>query len=381
MGCCGGLPRRALPTGRCGICLLALGAVQMSYLLAPSFLPEQLSTEEAPRTSASTPTPASDRGEVDATPSPGGAAAPGSAEGEDANSSTSSSPPPPSADSPMAMANTVFQGVALLVHCRASVDICQLRAPLFEGYRRFFSTVRMMLPKKKGKAAPEWATDMCATDLGDPWVCIAKVLRSPEAATWTGLLYMHFDAILSPCVMNRTFEVNKLGVFNFKKLWMTSVQFFEGCNCYNETEGRCKPKRWCHWLHWQKDHKVEWSTAMAQVHQAFPEVTFDFNDTDIWKMDDDMFYIPRPAFQQYLILSDIFGARRNLHHEIVISHILKLLERTSSVGLQDMACTGGCCNILVPYFLKRPTFSCGHKMNLSAEWSRDWVRTFQRADC
>ncbi|CAK0881913.1 unnamed protein product [Prorocentrum cordatum] len=106
---------------------------------------------------------------------------------------------------------------------------------------------------------------------------------------------MHFDAVLSPCVMNRTFEVNKLGVFNFKKLYMTSVEFFEGCNCYNETEGKCKPKKKCHWHHWHNYHKVEWSTALAQVHEAFPATTFDFNDTDIWKMDDDNFLHSSPC--------------------------------------------------------------------------------------
>ncbi|CAK0881912.1 unnamed protein product [Prorocentrum cordatum] len=151
MGCCGGLPRRALPSGRCGVCLLALGAVQMSYLLAPSFLPEQL---------LETPVPSGPGEAAAAAPPPGGAAAPEGAAG-------SALP----ADAAPEVAHTVFRGVALLVHCRASAEVCGLRAPLLDGYRRFFSTVRHMLPKNRGRRLPSgprtcapaaWAIRSCA---------------------------------------------------------------------------------------------------------------------------------------------------------------------------------------------------------------------------
>ena len=109
------------------------------------------------------------------------------------------------------------------------------RRPLILSYEPFFREVRWLLswPNSTGQLRAE--EHLCEKlQFGDPYLCVTKVGKQleREGTGSTGILYMHFDAVLAPCAFAQRFDARKIGLaFGSKaQLRFDTFEGLDRCN-------------------------------------------------------------------------------------------------------------------------------------------------------
>ena len=251
---------------------------------------------------------------------------------------------------------SALKRVTLLVHCRQSKEICELRRPLLMSYEPFFLEVRWLLAWPTEEIQLRDQEHLCQ-DPGDPYLCVAKVAKmlEPNAAS-VGLLYMHFDAVLAPCAFVQRFNPAKLGTFGLEaQLDWRTFQHMDQCNDpFAHLD--------CEWKVWSRS-KAAFLASVAELQQEYPQLSA--VSVGCWVGFEDFFYLPRRGFQAYGHLAEIFarGQPRPAHHEIVGPTILALTRKLSGLELQDFRCALGVQEPLTVQQVTSPDFACGHEVH------------------
>ena len=139
--------------------------------------------------------------------------------------------------------------VTLVVHCRKSIKICDSRLPLLNKYAQYFKAVKFLRswPELEQHPLPTntfRCNDKPGAGPGDPYMCLSQVFDASKDSA--GLLYMHFDAVISPCTFAEHFDQAKVGLFDAKPQyrWHTYKEF-DKCNVVP-----WKPWKGCFWRWW-----------------------------------------------------------------------------------------------------------------------------------
>ncbi|CAJ1436914.1 unnamed protein product, partial [Effrenium voratum] len=263
--------------------------------------------------------------------------------------------------------------ITLLIHCRTTKrsgpKVCELRRPLLQNYGAFFAEVRWLLSEDANLSA--WPMGHHCAPRGDPYWCVAQVARN---LTTRGLLYMHFDAVISPCRFAVAFDASKVGIFKgevqclwksfddlirmkwgyltprMQNLWLAAV-----AELRNSSGSR---------LYGELEHGL-WHCSASDC-ARIPAQRQPLLHPLRWGMDD-FFYLPREAFHLYGLQAEVFWNHR-VFHEMAGPTLLELTRRLAHLQLQDYNCTGFCCWNVTAEQLRREDFRCGHKVRY--EWPR-----------
>ncbi|CAE7180187.1 UTR6 [Symbiodinium microadriaticum] len=256
--------------------------------------------------------------------------------------------------------------VTLLVHCRQTREVCELRRPLILSYRPFFREVRWLLswPNSTGQLRAE--EHLCEKP-GDPYLCVTQVGKQLErdGTASTGILYMHFDAVLAPCSFAQRFDARKIGTFGSKaQLRWDTFEGLDRCNGINAVGFESLPNLHCPWHLWESN-RLRLRDALAELRHAgvlsFPAEL----SQGCWTGYDDLFYLPWPALHTYGVLAEIF-ARHNVHHEIAGPTALAVAS-LNGLEMQDFGCKVGVLNPLTLRVVTAPDFVCGHEVHYQEE--------------
>jgi len=268
--------------------------------------------------------------------------------------------------------------VTLVVHCRSSESICDERRPVIEGYRPFFRRIVWLVGSEASRLAARLDdTELCVGN-DDPGGCVSKIMDADN--TSSGMLYMHFDAVLSPCHLLQTMDVTSLSVFNKNKKF-DYVRFSD--------LDQCNANLTCKWVYWDFNgrHAVRdgFLAAVDEIQRSLPEHDMSRFRSGIQKGVNDLFYVPRASFSTYALVAKIF-ARHGVFHEmagpVTMDVAAELLSTDSEKeALSSFACDGGCCEFLNHQTITGPSFRCGHKANYGASGIIRAVATVQRQVC
>lgn len=247
----------------------------------------------------------------------------------------------------MSMANVV-----LLVHCRSAWDICESRRPIFEGYRPHFHSVEWLLNPWNNLPQPAWAT-LCLPGPGDPHNCVSEFMQKNENRERNGVLYMHFDAVVSPCTFGLLLDPFKVGLFRMDDAHFHTFGHLNKCNSV--------PDSGCLWYYWSPAAGENFRKAIEVSRKMYPGIPADLSGA-VWHGMDDFFYVPMGALSTYKVLANNF-MKADVFHEIAGPTILRLTSDITGSGLQDFGCLGGCCAGVFKNDLEKLDFKCGHKVN------------------
>uniref|UniRef100_A0A7S1MT39 Hexosyltransferase n=1 Tax=Alexandrium catenella TaxID=2925 RepID=A0A7S1MT39_ALECA len=230
-------------------------------------------------------------------------------------------------------ASSAFRNVLLIVHCRFQANdmehvVCREREQIFRKYAPFFGDVFYMT-----------RANGCAGMPDDPHVCVADVMKT-RGADRDGVLYTHFDALISP---------SKLAA-DFNKDAFASFQKDMECNVDSQAN-----LQGCSWGNWNEIMKSRWRKASDTTDYIDP--------TTVFIGEDDIFYIPRKAFQMYSVMARGF-AKAQVYHEVVGPTIRGMIARNLSIPIINMKCFGDCCHELTREDALDSRFRCGHRFDL-----------------
>jgi len=228
-----------------------------------------------------------------------------------------------------------FRNVLLVVHCRADCSICRAREWVFRQYAPYFGDVFYMTPYNH-----------CPLGDGDPNVCLAELMET-RGASRDGVLYTHFDALLSPANLALSFDKYAMGYFGHN----THCQL-------NRTFGFLTPA--CQ--DWQNgpDNLLRWQEAWSAMGHELIDDPFSFD----WGCND-VFYIPRKAYAPFASMARGF-ARFGVFHEIAGNTIrIAIARRMPLVPNKPFGCAGGAMGRLTADDALSPMFKCGHKFDLA----------------
>jgi len=251
------------------------------------------------------------------------------------------------------------ENVILLVHCRASQSVCEQRRPILQGYTPFFKAVRWLVGAEAGDLVSKWNGDahLC-TGSDDPLSCIARIMDVERESS--GILYMHFDAAVSPCNLLQTMDVGTVSTFHTNKsfLYRTFHDLDDGCN--GTQPNHC-------WVYWDQhgSHKVRdgFLNAMAEIRDILTGQDLTKFQTGIRQGSDDLLYMPRAAFKTFIPLAQIFS-KHGVFHEIAGPTTIDMTSAAlGAVAPTNLGCDGNCCQLLPPHLVRSGTFRCGHKVD------------------
>lgn len=266
-----------------------------------------------------------------------------------------------------------FKEVILLLHCRQTKEICDQRRPLLNAYRDYFKDVRWMVAESPG---PE--DFQCKKPQpGDPHVCISHLLRQISATEHDmdlqGILYMHFDAVISPCRFAEIFHPQKLGI--------------PRPHTYNSFDGhdRCNDPKYaylnCTWQLWSR-YKRNFFAARQELLLHRPELPWRVPQLaeGCWKGFFDFFYLPRQVFATFAELAKVF-AQHDVYLEIAGPNLLQITGALHGMELQSYDCLlhvreGG----LKISDISDARFRCGHEVHYQDDGMMDAVLRVIRAD-
>eukprot|EP00746_Dinoflagellata_sp_MGD_P005531 gnl/MRDRNA2_/MRDRNA2_110708_c0_seq1.p1 gnl/MRDRNA2_/MRDRNA2_110708_c0~~gnl/MRDRNA2_/MRDRNA2_110708_c0_seq1.p1 ORF type:complete len:362 (+),score=34.04 gnl/MRDRNA2_/MRDRNA2_110708_c0_seq1:119-1204(+) len=272
--------------------------------------------------------------------------------------------PPPSPIS-------IFQDVLLVIHCRQEPDICNERKPLLDLYGKFFKAVKHM--NSQEGSCPEGQSS------GDPHLCLSRIMED-DGGQYDGVLYMHFDAVLSPCGLGQHFDPTRLGLFGTTptQLEVARIEWLDSC--------KSDLSKNCSWQWWDTTgiQKKGWLDSVSTIKQLvdmhrIPSQELEWMDVQLWKGVDDLFYIPKTAYTHYSELAKVF-ARNGVFHEIAGPSMRQIMHTHLSIPVQDLGCIGGCIVLLQPPQLENVSFQCGHKVDYTQESALRAVQTLLMTD-
>ena len=256
--------------------------------------------------------------------------------------------------------------VTLLVHCRQTREVCELRRPLILSYEPFFREVRWLLswPNSTGQLRAE--EHLCEKlQFGDPYLCVTKVGKQleREGTGSTGILYMHFDAVLAPCAFAQRFDARKIGLaFGSKaQLRFDTFEGLDRCNGIRAAGFESLPNLHCPWHLWESNRQRLWDALAELRHGGVLSLPPELSQ-GCWTGYDDLFYLPWPALDTYGVLAEIF-ARHNVHHEIAGPTALAITRSLKGLEMQDFGCNLGVVKPLVLQVVTAPDFVCGHEVH------------------
>ncbi|CAE7268441.1 CSTLP2 [Symbiodinium natans] len=254
-------------------------------------------------------------------------------------------------------AGAALRTVTLLVHCRQTREICELRRPLILSYVPFFKEVRWLLSWPNSTEELRAKEHLCEKQ-GDPYLCVTKVAAVVEAVGGSsGILYMHFDAVLAPCSFARRFDPGKIGTFGSRaQLRWGTFASLDRCNAPNASHVGCA---WQAWHLWDVNREPL-AGALSEMRLELPLPAQ--LSQGCWLGYDDFFYLPRGAFRTYGALAEVF-ARHNIHHEIAGPTALAVTQNISGLEMQDFACKLGVLKPLPLEEVTAPDFACGHEVH------------------
>jgi len=275
------------------------------------------------------------------------------------------------------------QGVTLLVHCRHSASVCIARRPVLEGYSPYFRRIRWLLSEHvvSGLAGLYWPGSVMCLKVDDPVGCVSEEMARDSDSD--GIMYMHFDAVLSPCKLLHRMDITAVSTFNTR----TSQRYatfkdFEKCNeNYFNSSTNCKWWWWDRSGHRVRDAYLAALDAVAVVKPALDlaelrmGVRFGLND---------LFYVPRAAFTAYIQLARIFLQWSDVvHHEILGPTALALTARSLQANATpaDLRCWGAQTYSLRLEHLNSTSFRCGHKVDYRNPLNVDAVKKVQQCLC
>jgi len=252
---------------------------------------------------------------------------------------------------------TVTQNVLLLVHCRQSQSVCELRRPIFQGYTPFFKGVRWLVGVEAGDLVSKWNGDahLC-TGRDDPLGCIARIMNIEREVT--GILYMHFDAVVSPCNLLQSMDVGTVSTFHTQK----SFQY----RTFYDLD-QCNANKTCFWWYWDQlgSHKIRdgFVNSIGEIRDRLTGQDLARFQTGVRKGADDLLYMPRAAFQTFIPLAQIFS-KYGVFHEIAGPTTIDLTSAAlGAAAPTNLGCDGSCCAVVPPNVVRSSTFRCGHKVD------------------
>ena len=108
--------------------------------------------------------------------------------------------------------------ITLILHCRQKIEHCTKRRQLLRSsYKDFFKEIVFFLKYEYDDTTWENAR---RCDVADPFGCIAKEMQHSNAS---GILYMQFDVVLSPCALARRIDIRQVG--HFEELFDKYISF------------------------------------------------------------------------------------------------------------------------------------------------------------
>lgn len=271
---------------------------------------------------------------------------------------------------PMASCDTdAFKEVILLLHCRQTKEICDQRRSLLSAYREYFKDVRWMVAESPGPK-DFYCKRLQRGDPGDPHICISHLLRQISAtepsSDFQGLLYMHFDAVISPCRFAELFNPQKLGI--------------PQPHAYNSFDGhdQCNDPRYaylnCTWPLWSQN-KQNFFAARQELLLHRPELQWRVPELaeGCWKGFFDFFYLPRQVFATFAEMAKVF-TKHNIHLEIAGPNLLQITGALHQMELQNYQCLihvreGG----LKISDITDAHFRCGHEVHYQDDGMMDAV--------
>lgn len=273
--------------------------------------------------------------------------------------------------SPVASCDTdAFKEVILLLHCRQTKEICDQRRSLLSAYREHFKDVRWMVAESPG---PE-EFQCKKLQQGDPYLCISRLLGQISARDdFQGLLYMHFDAVISPCRLAELFEPQRLGI---ARPW--AYDSFDGHDQCNDPQYAYLN---CTWQLWSQNKRQFFAARQElllhhpQLHWRLPALA-----EGCWKGFFDFFYLPRQVVASFAELADVF-AKHNVHQEIAGPNLLQIIGALHEMELQNYQCwvhvKEGGLNISE---ISDARFRCGHEVHYQDDGMMDAVLRVIRGD-
>jgi len=268
------------------------------------------------------------------------------------------------------------RNVALAVQCRGPQAVCQQRWPVIESYRPFFRRIWYLVgfvPPSIGPPALAENTLFC-NGRSDLLGCIAKVMAIERDAA--GVFYMHFDVAISPCNLLHNMAVDTPAVFGQIKNRTVAYQ----TRCNTGEHGKFPQSR-CMWHSWDTDgtHRIrdDYLAAVREINNTLSQHDVASFHRDLHSGMDDLFYVPRALFEEFIALARIWVKHSKVVHEISGPMTMMLLAAShASMGRKQVGqmplkpvtpvsfnCSGGCCVNLPPQFLAASTFRCGHRVN------------------
>lgn len=257
------------------------------------------------------------------------------------------------------LADSPFRNVLLVVHCRLKSKewLAEIKVPVSKQKSPFPSPTSKICWKRKELFQPFWdyfpemvfwTNDDCDVFPDNPHNCLPRLLQKREQEHYDGLFYMHFDALIRPNVMKRSFDPTAIGTFN------------EHQHCDFATA--------CGWVAWPS-FKPSLLKAFQSMENA-GDLKAPADRKTVLQGMDDLFYIPKSVFGLYSKLAGHL-TKFHVHHEVFGPTLWQLLSRESNVSKVDLGCVGSCCQEVDILEASRSDFRCGHPFRLAEKKNRD----------
>eukprot|EP00435_Cladocopium_sp_Y103_P067934 s122_g30.t1 len=262
---------------------------------------------------------------------------------------------------------TKLQDLTLIIHCRQTPKICELRRPLLMEYVPYFKESVVFLNNFEGYRSWPLRTRHCTT--GDPYWCIAQEV--PLSKGSAGILYMQFDVAVSPCELAKSLDTEKIFLFtgSWYDIW-ADFDIMDDCNLQ---------KKSCIWYHWIQENnktrkqigkireeleKLQHSPSLRQHLSVEKQRIFNKNlerlRTGIWREISDFLYLPKRITSMFAIFAKVFEENR-LFNEMATLSAVMLAGSVANVTVQNLSCVGACCKHVSRHQIMQKGFICGHR--------------------
>lgn len=249
---------------------------------------------------------------------------------------------------------TQFKNVLLVIHCRPhgrlaehSKSVCKNREHLYAGYRRHFNKVIFL------------GGEECEPRGNDAYRCAAEIMSKNKdtgdynSPDYDGLFYMRADTLIRVDQIRKILDKKAIATYG--------------------KDNKCKVNRDmtlnnCNWINWNEGRAGHYKDALHEL--STTKFRKFLKDDTVWLGNDDLYYIPKKFWSDFVFLSNKFAANE-VHHFIAGPTIRALIlakNADSNSRSMNLHCDEECCDSYKPEIQLKKSFNCGHFGNLKPAW-------------